>query len=58
MRRFRITIIAICLILGWLGFADVKVLIRNPEPLEISVTELEATGAPRQWRLPRPAPSY
>jgi hypothetical protein len=49
MRRFRVTIIAICLILGWLGFADLNLLLRNPEPLDISVTNLETAGAPREW---------
>lgn len=49
MKRFRITIIAICLILGWLGFADLSTLLRNSEPLDISIVELETTGAPREW---------
>jgi hypothetical protein len=49
MRRFRATIIAICLILGWLGFTDLSLLIRNPDPLDISVTSLETSGAPREW---------
>ncbi len=49
MKRFRVTIIAVCLILGWLGYADLRLLLRNPEPLEISITDLEATGAPREW---------
>ncbi|MEE4253265.1 MAG: hypothetical protein V2I50_04385 [Desulfuromusa sp.] len=49
MRRFRATIIAICLILGWLGFADLSLLLRNQEPLDISINSLETTGAPREW---------
>ncbi len=49
MKQFRVTIIAICLILGWLGYADLSLLLRNPEPLEISIVDLEATGAPREW---------
>ncbi len=49
MKKFRVTIIAVCLILGWLGYADLSRLLRNPEPLEISITDLEATGAPREW---------
>jgi len=49
MKRFRVTIIAVCLILGWLGYADLRLLLRNPKPLEISIVDLERTGAPREW---------
>ena len=49
MRRFRVTIIAICLILGWLGYTDLSLLLRNPEPLDISITDLETGGARREW---------
>jgi hypothetical protein len=49
MKRFRITILAICLILGWLGFADLSLLLRNQEPQQVSITELESKGAPREW---------
>ena len=49
MKRFRVTIIAICLILSWLAYTDLSLLLRNPEPLNISITELEQTGAPREW---------
>ena len=49
MKRFRVTIIAICLILAWLGFADLRLLMRNPEALEISIATLEETGAPQEW---------
>lgn len=49
MKRFRATIIAICLILGWLGYADLSLLLRNQTPLDISITTLESTGPPREW---------
>ena len=49
MKRFRVTIIAVCLILGWLGYADLRLLLHNPKPLEISIADLERTGAPREW---------
>ncbi len=49
MKRFRITILAVCLILFWLGYSDLKIFLRNPEPLQISVAELENSGAPREW---------
>ncbi len=49
MKRFRVTIIAICLILGWLAYTDLSLYLRNPEPLKITVAELEQNGAPREW---------
>lgn len=49
MKRFRITILAICLILGWLGFSDLSLLLRNQEPQQVSIVELEGKGAPREW---------
>lgn len=49
MKRFRITILAICLILGWLGLSDLSLLLRNQEPQQVSVADLEANGAPREW---------
>ena len=49
MKRFRITIIAVCIILAWLAYTDLSLYLRNPEPLTISITELEVNGAPREW---------
>lgn len=49
MKRFRMTILAICLILGWLGFSDLSLLVRNQEPQQVSIAELEGRGAPREW---------
>ncbi|PLY06441.1 MAG: hypothetical protein C0622_00880 [Desulfuromonas sp.] len=49
MKRFRITILAICLILAWLGYSDLRVLLRNSEPLTITLADLERSGAPREW---------
>ncbi len=49
MKRFRVTIIAVCIILGWLAYTDLTLYLRNPEPLKISIAELEANGAPREW---------
>ncbi|WP_321365753.1 hypothetical protein [uncultured Desulfuromusa sp.] len=49
MKRFRATIIAICLILGWLGYTDLSLLLRNQNPLDVSISELESTGPPREW---------
>jgi len=49
MKRFRITILAVCIILAWLGYSDLRILFGNPEPLTITVAELETSGAPREW---------
>ncbi len=49
MKRFRVTLLVICLILGWLGYADLSLLLRNPQPQPINISELETTGAPREW---------
>lgn len=49
MKRFRITILAVCLILAWLGYSDISLMLRNRQPLEISLAALESNGAPREW---------
>lgn len=50
MKRFRITILAICLILAWLGYKDTSLTLRNREPMQISIAELEeAAQVPREW---------
>ncbi|PLY03319.1 MAG: hypothetical protein C0623_01775 [Desulfuromonas sp.] len=49
MKRFRFTLLAICLVLAWLGYHDLSLFFRNPDPLSISISELEQTGAPREW---------
>jgi len=50
MNRFRATIIAICLVLAWLAYNDLSLYLRNPDPLVITINELEALDqAPREW---------
>lgn len=50
MNRFRATFIAICLVLIWLAYNDISLLLRNPEPLPISISKLENLDkAPREW---------
>lgn len=49
MKRFRFTLLAICLLLLWLGWNDVSLLLANPEPKTISLQELVKTGPPRDW---------
>ena len=49
MKRYRLTLLAICLVLSYLGLNDLKTFFANPEPLPMSIIELEQTGAPRAW---------
>ena len=49
MKRFRFTLLAICLLLLWLGWNDLSLLLRNPEPQEISLEQLSRSGPPRDW---------
>jgi hypothetical protein len=49
MKRFRITLLVVCLVLGWLGFNDLSLYLRNPEPQSINIAELAQQGAPREW---------
>lgn len=49
MKRFRFTILAICVILLFLGGTDLKLFITNPSPQSISMAELEQSGPPREW---------
>ena len=46
MKRFRFTFLAICLLLTWLGSSDLILLLRNPAPLSIHLSEL--TPQPKQ----------
>ncbi len=49
MKRFRFTLLAICLFLIWLGWADVSLLLRNPSPEPVTIASLEAGETPREW---------
>lgn len=50
MNRFRVTFFAVCFVLAWLAYKDISLLLRNPEPLPISITQLETLDkAPREW---------
>jgi hypothetical protein len=49
MKRFRFTLLAICLVLIYLGWADLDLYLRNQTPLPIPLAELERQGAPREW---------
>lgn len=49
MKRFRVTLLVVCLVLGWLGFNDLSLYLRNSTPQEISIADLADQGAPREW---------
>ncbi len=49
MKRFRVTLLVVCLVLGWLGFNDLTLYFRNPTPQTINIAELARQGAPREW---------
>jgi hypothetical protein len=49
MKRFRFTLLAICLVLLYLGWTDIDILLRNPSPATVSIEELEKGNVPREW---------
>lgn len=49
MKRFRFTLLALCLLLLFLGISDLRLWLNNPEPLTIGLAELQRTGPPREW---------
>jgi hypothetical protein len=51
MRRFRVTLLAVCLVLVFLGAMDLRTLLRNPEPARMSITELERGSPDRAWLI-------
>ncbi len=51
MRRFRFTIIAICLILSWLAYADLTLLVRNTKPKKVPLSIIEQHGPPQEWLI-------
>jgi len=49
MHRFRFTLIAVCLLLLFLGGSDLFLWYNNQTPLSVTIDALEASGAPRDW---------
>lgn len=49
MKRFRFTLIAVCLVLLYLGWSDASLFLRNQTPETVPAAELTAKGAPREW---------
>lgn len=49
MKRFRFTLLAVCLLLTYLGWNDVSLFLRNRAPQTVAIAELEKSGAQREW---------
>lgn len=49
MRRFRYTLIAVCLMLLFLGITDLMLWFDNQQPQPVTIETLEKAGAPREW---------
>jgi hypothetical protein len=49
MNRFRFTLLAVCLVLLYLGQADLRVFFANTEPFETPITELDPSQPPQEW---------
>jgi len=49
MRRFRYTLLAICLVLLFLGVHDLRLLLRNPQPVITSISDLEQAPPTQEW---------
>ncbi len=49
MRRFRFTLITVCLVLLYLGGNDLLLWFQNQEPAPLSVKNLQEQGSPREW---------
>jgi hypothetical protein len=49
MKRFRITLLVVCLVLIYLGGTDLQLMLRNPHPVAVNISELEKSGPEREW---------
>lgn len=49
MRRFRYTLIAVCLVLLFLGVNDLILWFNNQAPQPVTIETLEQTGAQKEW---------
>jgi len=49
MKRFRFTLLAVCLVLLFLGWNDTSLFLRNRAPQAVTIAALEAGETPREW---------
>ncbi|ADU66984.1 hypothetical protein LGV61_11335 [Desulfurispirillum indicum] len=49
MRRFRFTVLAICMLLLYLAWGDMQITLRNGAPETVSARDVYLDGYPREW---------
>ena len=49
MKRYRVTLLVVCLVLLYLGGSDLNTLRRNPQIVPVAIVELEVSEPPQQW---------
>ena len=49
MKRFRITLLVVCMVLLYLGGSDLRIMLRNPKPMPVTVAELEQQEPKQEW---------
>lgn len=49
LKRFRFTLLALCLLLLFLGGSDLRLMLANPQPLPIGLDRLAGSVPPRDW---------
>ncbi|MEZ4599907.1 MAG: hypothetical protein R2940_08965 [Syntrophotaleaceae bacterium] len=49
MKRYRITLLVVCLVLLFLGYTDLNLLFRNPKPMPVQIAELEQGEPQQEW---------
>lgn len=49
MHRYRFTLIAVCLVLLFLGVNDLVLWFNNQAPRQVTIATLEQAGAPSEW---------
>ena len=49
MSRFRITLLALTLMLAFLGYNDISEVLRNDAPAEINLNDLDPAQLPQEW---------
>lgn len=49
MRRFRFTLITVCLVLLYLGGSDLILWFNNPEPESLSIRSLQQNSSAQEW---------
>lgn len=49
MKKFRVTLLVVCMLLGWLGYKDLSLVIHNKAPQQLSIVDLEVHGPDQEW---------